>query len=170
MNKTIMLNKNTISQKKYDLVKDHGKDLIGFVAIKSDKLNKLLEGFIDDESVPYVYPTDNNSNNRISNMAQNITSNLNNVSQGIKSIIKTNVLKKDLSSKEIIDNRTSICNTCPNAKKYTNGELLSCGELTAMFTKVTVDKKGNKITKKPCGCILKQKIKDIKQKCPLDKW
>lgn len=91
------------------------------------------------------------------------------ISEGIKSVIKTNVLRRDRSDTSLIDERKKICLSCEHATKYSDGSLRSCGKFIDMFTKITIS--GGKTTKKkPCGCILNQKIKDKKQKCPLGKW
>lgn len=93
-----------------------------------------------------------------------------NIIKGAASIVKTNVLRKDISPKELVQYRSDICRGCIHAKLYGNGDLRTCGKFMEMLTKTKTNPDGTTTVSKPCGCILKQKIKDSKQHCPLGKW
>lgn len=82
------------------------------------------------------------------------------ITNAAKSVLKTSVFRKDRLSDEQVKERLNICRNCEVCTKTKNGDPWICGKMTDAFHN----------GRKPCGCFLKNKARDSKQKCPLNKW
>jgi len=80
---------------------------------------------------------------------------------GARSVAKTS-LGIDRASDELIEARLNICRQCPgNHAVWKNGDVHTCGPMLASM-------KGE--GRGACGCVLRKKARDLKERCPLDYW
>ena len=79
--------------------------------------------------------------------------------KAVKSVAKTEILRKDRTPQSEYDRRMAICKKCPEVVMK-NGRVHTCGQ---MFNSMT----GKLPT---CGCVLGKKARDEKEECPLGKW
>ncbi|QDU33494.1 hypothetical protein KS4_15440 [Poriferisphaera corsica] len=99
---------------------------------------------------------------------KNILSKVNNAisgaTHGVKSTLKTQVLRRDRADESVYLKRLDVCRNCPGGYVVVNdaGGVQTCGHMLQSM----ISKGG----KKPCGCILSQKARDIKEVCPFGYW
>ncbi|TYP99442.1 hypothetical protein C7447_10138 [Tenacibaculum adriaticum] len=86
--------------------------------------------------------------------------NINLLKNGVNSYIKWGLNGFSTAPKEIIDNRISICNSCPNLTKPTN----------QFVYKIKLHKNENANICSLCGCIVARKTTRKDESCPIGKW
>lgn len=78
------------------------------------------------------------------------------VTHALKSIVKTEILRKDRTTDAEYQKRLAICTVCEHSVKK-NGVAFSCGKLLENSTTT-------------CGCVLARKARDTKESCPQKLW
>ena len=80
-----------------------------------------------------------------------------------KSVVKTQVLRKDRVTPEAFELRLAVCQNCPDGHATYNkdGSLHTCGPMLQ-----SLKDEG----RKTCGCVLKAKARDAKETCPFNHW
>lgn len=81
---------------------------------------------------------------------------------GVKSIVKTRLLRLDRLSDLQVEDRLKVCRSCPGGHAtFKKGHLHTCGP---MIKSIRAQGRG------PCGCILRAKARDLKEDCPFGYW
>ena len=81
---------------------------------------------------------------------------------GIKSMIKTGILRKGRTSDKEYEERLKVCNECPgNHAVFRHERIYTCGSMINSLRRAG---------KKTCGCVLDQKARDRKEDCPFGYW
>lgn len=80
-----------------------------------------------------------------------------------KSIVKTELLRKDRLTDSQVKQRLAVCLACPGGHVVLDkkGQVKSCGPLLG---------RNRNQSKSPCGCLLRKKARDRLQECPFDYW
>jgi hypothetical protein len=83
------------------------------------------------------------------------------ISTAISSTIKTQVFRKDRTSEIEYEERMAICDGCEHVTRNRRGRIHTCGPMLQSLMDPNV---------KTCGCVLRAKARDKKQKCPFGYW
>ncbi len=81
---------------------------------------------------------------------------------GIKSMIKTGILRKGRATDKEYEDRLKVCNECPgNHAVFRHERIYTCGSMIDSLRRAG---------KKTCGCVLDQKARDREEDCPFGYW
>ncbi len=84
------------------------------------------------------------------------------VAHGALSLAKT-TLGRDRAAAALVEARLAVCRHCPggHAVRHPDGAVQSCGPLLAAAPSGA---------RAPCGCWLRQKARDARERCPFGWW